>query len=103
MAGKDMHIIADFQVIPIGVGASLSNFIADCEKILEESNLTTALHTMGTNIEGDWDDILAAVKRCHEELHQKGVPRVVTALKLSSRIDREQSIHSRIKSVEDKK
>lgn len=103
MKNKNNHIIADFQIIPIGVGTSLSQYIADCENILEEAGLNPLLHTMGTNIEGDWDEVFDAVKRCHQELHKKGVERVVTSLKISSRIDREQSIQSRIMKVEQKK
>ena len=100
---KNNHVIADFQILPIGVGTSLSPYIAECEKILEEADLNARLHTMGTNLEGDWDEVIGAVKRCHEQLHNKGVKRVVTSLKLSTRVDKDQSIQSRIESVESQK
>ena len=103
MSDKNMHIIADFQIIPIGAGTSLSQHIAECEKILEKFELKIVLHTMGTNIEGEWNEVLAAVKQCHEEMHKKGVQRLMTSLKLSSRIDHQQSIQSRIDSVKRKK
>lgn len=103
MVDEKMQIIADFQIIPIGEGTSLSEYIAECERILEKSNLKTRLHTMGTNLEGNWDEVLATVKKCHEQLHSKGVKRIVTSLKLSTRIDRQQTIQSRITSVEQKK
>ena len=63
-----MKVIADLTVIPIGVGVSLSKYVAACEKVLRDANLEIKLHAYGTNIEGDWDDVFAAVKRCHEVL-----------------------------------
>ena len=52
--------------VPIGVGVSLSPYVAACEKVLKEAGLKAVLHANGTNIEGEWDKVFAAVKRCHE-------------------------------------
>jgi uncharacterized protein (TIGR00106 family) len=60
------------------------------------------LHSYGTNIEGEWDDVFAAVKRCHEVLHEMGAPRVSAVLKMGTRTDRDQTMDDKIKSVEDK-
>ncbi len=103
MSEKKLKVIADFQILPIGVGISLSKYVAKCERILAEAGLETRLHTMGTNIEGDWDEIMATIRECHDQLHEDGVVRVVTSLKISTRTDREQSITGRIESVENKK
>ena len=48
----------------------------------EEPGLKTALHANGTNIEGEWDKVFAAIKRCHEVVHGMGAPRVSTVIKL---------------------
>lgn len=58
-----MKVVADLCVIPIGVGLSVSKQVAVCEQILTEAGLKTKLHAYGTNIEGDWDIVFAAVKR----------------------------------------
>lgn len=71
-----MKVIADLCVVPMGVGVSVSRQVAVCERILAEAGLKTKLHAYGTNIEGDWDTVFAAVKRCHEALHESGVPRI---------------------------
>ncbi len=97
-----MKVIADLTVVPIGVGISLSKYVAACEKVLKEAGLTTNLHAYGTNIEGEWDDVLAAVKRCHEVVHEMGAPRVSTNLKLGTRTDRSQTMGDKVKSVEAK-
>ena len=97
-----MHVIADLCVAPIGVGTSVSSQIAECERILNEAGLTTRVHAYGTNIEGDWDDVMAAIKRCHERLHEMGTPRLSTTVKLGTRIDRDQSMADKVRSVEQK-
>lgn len=97
-----MKVIVDLCVVPIGVGVSLGTYIAACEKILADSGLKTRLHAYGTNIEGEWDPVMKAVKECHEALHAMGVPRISSTLRLGSRIDREQSMEDKIRSVEEK-
>ena len=95
-------MIADLCVIPIGVGVSLGSYIAECEKILMRAGLKTRLHGYGTNIEGEWDDVMQAIKQCHQTLHEMGVPRVSSTIRLGTRIDRDQSIEDKIRSVQEK-
>ena len=97
-----MKVIADLTVVPLGVGISLSKYVAACEKVLEEAGLETRLHAYGTNIEGDWDEVLAATKRCYEVIHEMGAPRVSSVLKLGTRTDREQKMSDKVRSVEEK-
>ena len=97
-----MKVIIDLCIVPIGVGVSLSPYVAACEKVLADAGLKTAMHAYGTNIEGDWDTVFAAVKRCHEVVHKMGAPRVSTTIKLGTRTDRTQTMEEKIKSVEDK-
>lgn len=94
-----MQVIADFCLIPLGVELSLSPYVAQCQKILAKFSLKTEMHAYGTNLEGEWDEVLAAVKACHEELHRLGVPRISTSLKLGTRIDKKQSMKSKVDSV----
>jgi uncharacterized protein (TIGR00106 family) len=97
-----MKVIVDFCLVPIGVGVSLSKYIAECEKVLTDSGLEIQLHANGTNIEGEWDEVFAAIERCHERVHEMGVPRISTTLKLGTRTDRVQSMEDKIRSVQDK-
>lgn len=95
-----MKVLADLTVVPLGVGVSLSAYVAVCEKILSEAGLHTRLHAYGTNVEGEWDAVFAAVRRCHEALHEMGAPRVMTSLKVGTRTDRDQTLEDKIRSVE---
>ncbi len=97
-----MKVIADLCVIPIGVGVSLGIYIAECEKILIKAGLKTRLHGYGTNIEGEWDEVMQAIKECHQKLHDMGAPRISSTLRFGTRVDREQTLEDKICSVEDK-
>jgi uncharacterized protein (TIGR00106 family) len=97
-----MKVIIDFCLVPLGVGVSVSKYIVECEKILTQAGLITQMHAYGTNIEGEWDEVFAAIKRCHEYIHEMGVPRIHTTIKLGTRIDREQSMEDKIRSVQEK-
>ena len=97
-----MKVIVDFCLVPIGVGVSVSKYIAECEIILKDAGLKTQLHAYGTNIEGEWDDVFGAVKRCHERVHEMGAPRITTTLKVGTRTDRVQTMDDKVKSVQEK-
>jgi uncharacterized protein (TIGR00106 family) len=97
-----MKVLVDLCIVPLGVGVSLSTYIAACEKVLTEAGLKISLHSYGTNIEGEWDVVFAGVKRCHEVVHEMGAPRITTTIKLGTRTDREQTMEDKIKSVQDK-
>ncbi|MCP4249409.1 MAG: MTH1187 family thiamine-binding protein [bacterium] len=97
-----MHVILDLAVVPLGVGVSLSSYVAACERTLRDHGLEPRLHANGTNVEGDWETVFAAVKRCHEVVHEMGAPRITTVIKLGTRTDREQSMDDKVRSVEAK-
>ncbi len=80
----------------------MSSYVAACERVLTEAGLKTVLHANGTNIEGEWDKVFAAVRRCHEVVHEMGVPRVFTVMKVGTRNDRIQTMEEKTRSVENK-
>ena len=94
-----MHVHVELCVIPIGTDPSLGQYIAACQDELEAAGLKTELHAYGTNIEGEWDAVFAAVKRCHERLHSMGAPRLFTSLKVGTRTDRDQTLDDKVASV----
>jgi len=97
-----MKVIVDVCIVPVGVGVSLSRYIAECVRVFEARGLTAKVHAYGTNLEGDWDAVFAAVKACHEKLHGMGAPRISTTVKLGTRVDRPQTMADKVHSVEEK-
>jgi len=97
-----MYVVADLCLIPLGAGVSLSEPVAACQRVLKEAGLETRLHAFGTNVEGEWDAVMAALKRCHEVVHDMGAPRISTTVKLGTRTDRRQGMDDKVRSVEEK-
>jgi len=97
-----MKVLIDVCVVPLGVGLSVSEYVAACHRVLQTTGLKTALHAYGTNVEGEWDEVFAAVKACHETLHAMGVPRISTSIRVGTRTDRSQTMEEKVRSVEEK-
>ncbi len=95
-----MNVMIDLCVVPMGVGASVSTWVAECERIIEASGLDCRLHPYGTIVEGEWDAVMAVVKRCQERMHELGAPRVFTTLKLGTRTDKAQTMDDKVEAVE---
>ncbi len=97
-----MKVLAELTVLPLGIGTSLSKYVAACEDVLRAAGLEPELHGMGTNVEGEWDAVTVALKACHQKLHAMGAPRVYTVVKMGTRTDRDASMADKVSSVEDK-
>jgi uncharacterized protein (TIGR00106 family) len=97
-----MNVIVDLCIIPVGVGVSLSPYVAVCESVFADAGLKSVLHANGTNIEGEWDAVFSAIRRCHETLHGMGAPRIHTTISAGTRTDRLQTMEDKIHSVKSK-
>ncbi len=94
-----MQVIVDFCLIPLGVGVSLSPYIAECQRILQLRQVAFSMHAYGTNIEGEWGEVFAAIEQCHQAVHAMGAARITSTLKLGTRVDKTQSMQDKIDSV----
>ena len=97
-----MKVNIDLCLIPMGGDVSVSSEIAECQKIFSKRGLVHQLHAYGTNVEGEWDEVMAAVKACHQRVHDMGRARITSTLKIGTRIDREQSLDDKVSSVTEK-
>ncbi len=93
--------IIEISVMPLGTGTpSLSKFVAGAVKVLqEEKNVKYEMTSMGTNIEGDLEQLLDLVRRMHCSAFDAGAQRVVTTLKIDERRDQAATMQSKIASV----
>ncbi len=94
-----MWVSVDLCVVPLGVGISLSPFVAACQKVIEKTGLDYELGPSGTAIEGEWEKVFDCVKACHEAVHSLGATRIYTTLKVNTRIDRNQSFREKVPNV----
>jgi len=83
-----MQATAELQVIPVGAGVSVRAEVRRIVELLAGHDFILETHAAGTNIEGELEDILAAVRQIHEALHASGSVRLLSYLKLETRTDK---------------
>ncbi len=94
-------IVCEFSIVPIGKGESVSPFVARCQKIVEESGLPHQLTAMGTLLEGEWDEIMAVIKKCHMAVRTE-CRRVSTTIRIDDREAPPGRLQQKVRSVEEK-
>lgn len=85
-------MIVDFTIFPTDVGESVSAYVAEVFRIIKESGLPYEHHAMGTNIEGDWDEVMAVIKACRERMLKRA-----NRISISIRIDERKGVTDGIK------
>jgi len=82
---KEVDMIAEFSIVPIGVGESLSAHVARAFEVIESSGVAYERHAMGTNLEGDWDEVMGVIRACRDRLLQS-CNRVSLSIKIDDRV-----------------
>jgi len=96
-----MSAILDFSIFPLDKGVSLSAYVARALRIIKESGLPYVFSPMSTSVEGEWDEVLALVTRCKEEL-AKDCDRINVSMRVDWRNGPSGRLSAKIKSVEQK-
>jgi len=94
-------MIAQFKVVPVGKGESLSSYVAECVKIVEGSGLRYQLTPMATIVEGDFDEVMALIAECHKRMRTLS-NRVVTSIEIDDRGGHRDAMTEKVKSVQAK-
>jgi uncharacterized protein (TIGR00106 family) len=77
-------MLAEFSIIPVGKGESLGDAIAEVIRVIDDSGLPYKSNPMGTVVEGDWDEVMALIKKCHDEAIKKA-PRLLSRINIDLR------------------
>lgn len=94
-------MIANFTIFPVGKGESLSAYVAEVFKIIEVSGLKCQHHEMGTNIEGEWEEIIELVNDCRKKM-LKSADRIYIALTIDERKGRSNRLGTKVASAQAK-
>ena len=94
-------VVLDFSIFPLGVGESLSPYVARCLDIVDRSGLDYRCHAMGTTLEGDVDSVFGVVRQCFDAL-AVDCDRIECSIKLDYRKGRTGRLDSKVTSVEKK-
>jgi len=92
-------MLAEFSIIPIGIGSSIGDQLAEIFKIVDASGLPYKVNPMGTVVEGEWDEIMKLIKQCHKIVMKTG-ERVVTTISIDDRKEKSNRIEEKVKSIE---
>jgi len=94
-----MLVNADFCLIPMVNDASIAEHIARVQEILANSGLVHEMHGYGTNVEGEWQDVMQTIEQCHKALHDSGVVRISTTIRVGTRTDKVQTNKNKVLAV----
>ena len=94
-------VLLEMSITPLGKGESVSQYVAECLELVDESGLDYELHAMGTIVEGELAEVLELMRRCIEQTATHS-DRVTCAAKLDFRRGRSGRLKSKVASVEQK-
>ena len=94
--------VMEISIVPLGKGASISSYVADCLRVLKKDKMPFELTAMGTNVEGSLKDLIAVGLRMHQVPFKKGARRVVTTIKIDDRRDKKVTIAGKKRAVQAK-
>jgi uncharacterized protein (TIGR00106 family) len=92
-------MLVAFSIVPIGLGSSIGDQLAEVLKIVDASGLPYKVNPMGTVIEGEWDEVMKLVKKCHETIMKTG-ERAITTISIDDRKGKPDRIDAKVKSIE---
>lgn len=101
MENKQIKVIAELVISPVGVGESLSQYVKAAVTTIESyKNVRIIKHPMGTVIEADTiEEILEITKHAHNSIFEVGASRVVTRLTIDDRRDKPRNMEDKIAAV----
>jgi len=95
-------MIAEFSVVPIGAGESLSPYVAECLKIVRKSGLKYEFTALATILEGDYGQVMGTIGECHMKVRSM-TDRVMTSVRIDDRAGKGgDEIERKVRSVEEK-
>ncbi|MDW5563800.1 MAG: MTH1187 family thiamine-binding protein [Methanomassiliicoccus sp.] len=94
-------MIAEFSIVPIGAGESVSMYVAECLKIVRASGLKYEFTALATILEGEYDEVMEVIGRCHKKVRSM-TGRVMTTVRIDDRQGAVNEIERKVRSVEEK-
>lgn len=65
-------MIGELRVTPVGSHEDFARIVAEIVRVVSETDLQYRVEAMGTSVEGELDEILDLVRRCHQEVRKHG-------------------------------
>jgi uncharacterized protein (TIGR00106 family) len=94
-------MLIEFSTFPIGEETGLSEAVSAVIDIVDRSGLPYKSHSMGTLVEGDWEEVMDLIKTCHHHLRDR-YDRIETRIVIDDRKGVNGQLNGKIASVEEK-
>ena len=92
-------MLAAFSITPLGGSDSVSPAVAEAVRRVRESGLPNETNAMFTNVEGDWDEVMALLKQCIDRV-ARDAPRVSVVIKIDHRPGHDGALTEKVRAVE---
>ena len=92
-------MLVAFSVTPIGTGEAVGEAVAEAVRVVRDSGLPNRTDAMFTTIEGEWDEVMAVVKRAVDAVAAQA-PRVSLVLKADVRPGVTGALTAKVEAVE---
>jgi len=92
-------MIAAFSVSPGGLGESVSEWVAEAVQLVKASGLPNETNAMFTNVEGEWDEVMALIKSCVMKVAEQA-PRVDLVIKVDYRPGVTGALQGKVEAIE---
>jgi uncharacterized protein (TIGR00106 family) len=94
-------VLLEFSMTPLDKGESVSDYVSRSLKIIDESGVNYRLNPMGTILEGEWDEVMAVVKKCFDTM-SADCNRITCSVKVDYRKGRTNGLESKMAAIESK-
>ncbi len=94
-----MSVLLEFSMIPLDKGESMSRYVAKSLDIVERSGICYKFNSMGTVIEGSWDEVMSVVKQCYEKMSEDS-GRISCHITIDSRKNKNNRLNKKVEKVE---
>ena len=91
-------MIASFSIVPLDKGESVSEYVAICAALVQDSGLPFQLTPMATVVEGELVEVMDLISRCHLAVRQRS-RRVLTRVDIDDREGKNDALHQKVESV----
>jgi uncharacterized protein (TIGR00106 family) len=92
-------MLAAFSITPLGTGDSVGTAVAEAVRLVRESGLPNETNAMFTNVEGEWDEVMALIRACVDRVGE-AAPRVSVVIKLDVRPGHDHALTDKVERVE---
>lgn len=92
-------MLVAFSITPLGTGEGVGEIVAEAVRVVRMSGLPNRTDAMFTTIEGEWDEVMAVVKKASDVVAQRS-PRVSLVLKADIRPGVTDALTSKVETIE---